>query len=143
MMFVSIKSGKIVFIARGGEIVAMHESNLKSIETLPAYILATIDLTIDYKKRRLLTSSMIFDYIGQIKQLLKCNTYVAGFASDVDAEIFKADYRPCAFLGKCAYEGSLCSVVKTKGGRYLTKSKLRITAQIGHGRLSIKNLFQH
>ncbi|WP_017257806.1 hypothetical protein [Pedobacter arcticus] len=126
MSFANLLGVETEFIAVEADIIAVHGREWKPIEALPTYILGTIDLAIDYKKRRLLTNSMIFDYIGQIKQFLKCNASIAYFTPDIKVEVLKIKYLPCAFLGKCPYEGTLCSTVKTKSGEYLTKSKLSI-----------------
>lgn len=133
MIPAGIQPGETEFLEVAYELKALHEGNLKNIEELPSYILAIVDMAIDHKKRRALTSWMIFDYIGQIKQFLKCNASVADFTPDIKDGVFTGEYCKCPFRSKCEFEGKLCSVITAPNGEHLTMSELRITSHIRAG----------
>lgn len=133
MNYAGLISGETEFMEIDSELVALHEGNKTQIENLPFNILGIVDLAIDHKKRSYLTGMHIFDYLGQIKQFLKCNASTSDCTPDIKDGVFTNEYCQCAFRGKCAYEGKLCSVVKTEDGQYLTMSELRIASQIRAG----------
>ena len=133
MIPAGVRCGETEFMEIDSEIIALHEGNKRNIEELPFNILGIVDLAIDHKKRSCLTGMGIFDYMGQIKQFLKCNASAADATPDIKDGVFTNEYCQCVFRGKCAYEGKLCSVIKTENGQYLTMSELRITSQIRAG----------
>ena len=130
-----ITDENVEFFAKGDQVFAMMQGDMRKIQEWPEELLAAIesDMVRNPKAVEALVQADIVGRLECIEQYVKCRFSALDNDPDmINGKLQSPEYTDCALRGSCPYEGRLCELLKAPFGT-LTSREIAVLRLIPEG----------